>query len=174
VSDEHIRIKRYPNRRFYASNTSKYVSLTEIEEMIGDGATVEIVDSQSGEDLTRAVLVQIISERHPEKIAMFPTPMLHAILRANDVMVNFLRDYFRNSLSYLDYFQKHGTSGSFEEPMHWMKAWLDNWAIRPPGDARQDSAMPGTPGDDDRELAKRISQLERRIAELETERGPGA
>ena len=97
MADEPIRIKRYPNRRFYASHTSKYVSLTEIEQMICDGATVEIVDSQTGEDLTRAVLVQIIAERHPDKIAMFPTAMLHSILRANDVMVDFLHDYFRNS-----------------------------------------------------------------------------
>jgi polyhydroxyalkanoate synthesis repressor PhaR len=161
VSDEHIRIKRYPNRRFYASHTSKYVSLPEIEALIRDGATVEIVDSQTGDDLTRAVLVQIIAEHHPDKIDMFPPAMLHSILRANDVMVDFLRDYFRNSLAYLDYFQKHGTSSSFEEPMPWMKAWLDNWPIKPAATS---------PGVDESELVERIGRLEQRIAELECER----
>ena len=81
MADESIRIKRYPNRRFYASHTSKYVSLPEIEEMIAGGLTVEIVDSQTGEDITRSVLVQIIAERHPDKMAMFPSAMLHACSR---------------------------------------------------------------------------------------------
>ena len=171
MSEEHIRIKRYPNRRFYASHTSSYVSLPEIEEIIRGGSTVEIVDSQTGDDLTRAILIQIIAERHPDKIAMFPTAMLHSIVRANDVMVNFLQDYFRNSLAYLDYFQKHGASTSFQEPMHWMKAWLDNWSTQPAGNAPSGPPAGREPTDDERELVERIARLERRIAELET--GPG-
>jgi polyhydroxyalkanoate synthesis repressor PhaR len=167
VSEEPIRIKRYPNRRFYASHTSSYVSLPEIEKMVRDGMTVEIVDSQTGEDLTRSVLVQIIAERHPEKIALFPTPMLHSILRANDVMVNFLQDYFRNSLAYLDYFQTHGASGAFEQPMHWMKAWLDSRPQRPADSPSSHPARDHSPANDTGQFADRIAQLEQRIAELE-------
>src|SRR3990170_2206144 len=169
MPDEPVRIKRYPNRRFYASHTSKYVSLPEIEQLIRDGLTVEIVDSQSGEDITRVILIQLIAEQHPEKISLFPPAMLHSILRANDVMVEFLQYYFRNSLSYLDYFQKHGASGSLEQPMHWMKAWLDNWSI--PASAKrapnpEDKASPT----DNREFAERITRLEEHIAELEAKR----
>lgn len=169
MSDEPIRIKRYPNRRFYASHTSKYVSLPEIEEMIAGGQTVEIVDSQTGADLTRSILVQIIAERHPDKIAMFPSAMLHSMLRANVLTVNFLRDYFRNSVAYIDYFQKHGASGSLEQPMHWMKAWLDNWSNLRPGNP---SSPPGaeTLPDDAPQFAERIARLEQRIAELEAEK----
>jgi polyhydroxyalkanoate synthesis repressor PhaR len=172
MSTEPIRIKRYPNRRFYASHTSRYVSLPEIEQMIRDGATVEIVDSQTGEDITRSVLVQIIAEKHPDKIAMFPTAMLHSILRANDAMTEFLREYFRNSLAYLDYFQKHGASAPFEQPMRWMKAWLDDWPSLP-------VAKTAPKSEDDavhiekREIAERIARLEQRIAELEAGRGRG-
>jgi polyhydroxyalkanoate synthesis repressor PhaR len=169
MPEEAIRIKRYPNRRFYASHTSKYVSLPEIEAMIAGGLTVEIVDSQSGEDLTRSVLVQIIAERHPDKIAMFPAAMLHAMLRANSVTMNFLQDYFRNSMAYIDYFQTHGASGPLEKPMHWMKAWLDNLSgNRPESPPSQASAAP--PPENDRQLAERIAQLERRITELEAEK----
>jgi polyhydroxyalkanoate synthesis repressor PhaR len=170
MSTEPIRIKRYPNRRFYASHTSRYVSLPEIEQMIRNGATVEIIDSQTGDDITRSVLVQIIAEKHPEKIAMFPAAMLHSILRANDVMTEYLREYFRNSLAYLEYFQKHGASVSFEQPTHWMKAWLDNWPSQPTAKRApktDDNAAPA----DDREIAERIARLEERIAELEAERG---
>jgi polyhydroxyalkanoate synthesis repressor PhaR len=169
MSTAPIRIKRYPNRRFYASHTSSYVSLPEIEQMIRDGATVEIVDNQTGEDITRSVLVQIIAEKHPDKIAMFPTAMLHSILRANDVMAEFLREYFRNSLTYLDYFQKHGASAPFEQPMHWMKAWLDNWPSQPNAKGAPKSKDQAAP-DDEGEFAERIARLESRIAELEAER----
>lgn len=170
MTDKPIRIKRYPNRRFYASHTSKYVSLTDIEQMIHDGMTVEIVDSQTDDDLTRAVLVQIIAERHPDKIAMFPTGMLHSILRANDVMVDFLQDYFRNSLAYVDHFQKHGAPGPLQEPIHWTKTWLDNWSVRPPGNPQPRSTAEQESVKDEHPLDERIAQLERRIAELEEER----
>lgn len=167
MPDQPIRIKRYPNRRFYASHTSKYISLPEIEQLIREGADVEIVDSASGEDITRAILIQLIAEGHPEKIAMFPAPMLHSILRANDVMIHFLQDYFRNSLSYLDYFQKHGATGSFQEPMHWMKTWLDGWSQLSGNRAPAPNAADKPPLDDSQKVAEQIAAMERRIAELE-------
>lgn len=167
MTPEIIRIKRYPNRRFYASHTSRYVALPEIEDMIRGGSTVEIVDSQTGEDLTRAVLMQIIAEKHPDKVALFPATLLHSILRANDAMTDALSDYFRSTFAYLDHFQKHGTKTSFQQPMHWMKALLDNWptpinANRAPNTSDESSLS------DERPLAEKIRQLEARIAELET------
>jgi polyhydroxyalkanoate synthesis repressor PhaR len=163
-----IRIKRYPNRRFYASHTSSYLSLAEIENLVRSGKDVEIVDSQTGDDITRAVLVQMIAEGHPEKMAMFPTAMLHAMLRANDVMTGFLRDYFRNSLAYLDYLQQHGASGSLRQPVHWMKAWLESWSKPTHQPDVHAAAVEATEGD---EIAERMRQLEERIAMLEAERG---
>jgi len=165
MPEEPIRIKRYPNRRFYASHTSKYVSLAEIEQFIRAGQTVEIRDSQTGDDLTRSVIVQIIAERHPEKMAMFPTAMLHSILRANDLVSDFLREYFRNSLAYLEYFQQHGSSAPLAQPMHWMKAWLDGWSVQPGAQPKPNE----TPVDAN-QFAQRIAELEQRISELEEEK----
>ena len=51
-------------------------------------------------------------ERQPEKMLLFPTAMLHFILRSNDQMTDFLRDYFRHSLTYLDYLQRHSGSAA--------------------------------------------------------------
>ena len=76
-----------------------------------------------------------VTEGHPDKMAMFPSAMLHAMLRANDVMTGFLQDYFRNSLAYLDYLHQHGSSGSLKQPVHWMKAWLESWS-KPTRDAQ--------------------------------------
>jgi polyhydroxyalkanoate synthesis repressor PhaR len=145
------------------------LSLAEIEELVRSGKDVEIVDSQSGDDITRSVLVQMIAEGHPEKMAMFPSAMLHAMLRANDVMTGFLRDYFRNSLAYLDYLQQHGASGSLKQPVHWMKAWLESWS-KPTRDAEGATAHEGATGGDD-PMAERMRQLEERIELLEKEQG---
>jgi hypothetical protein len=146
--------------------------LPEIEQMIRDGATVEIVDSQTGKDLTRTLLVQIIAERHPDKIAVFPTAMLHSILRANDVVSDFLRQYFRNSLAYLDYFQQSSGSASFDQPMQWVQAWLDTWP-KPPSANRAPKPHGQAAPPEHGEFAERIARLEQRIAELEAARsGP--
>ena len=169
MPNEPIRIKRYPNRRFYASHTRKYVSLPEIEELIRGGADVEIVDSATGEDITRVILIQMIAEQHPDKAGLFPTAMLHSILRANTAVVRFWREYLRNSLACLDYFQWNGRSKRAPEPMQWMKAWLDSWS--PPGSRPDDLAereAPSTEGGTD--VATRMAELEQRIAELEQQR----
>jgi polyhydroxyalkanoate synthesis repressor PhaR len=168
MSDAPIRIKRYPNRRFYASHSSSYVSLPEIEELVRSGKNVEIVDSQTGEDLTCGVLMQVIAERHPDKMAMFPSAMLHAMLRANDVVTDFLQDYFRNALSYLDYLHRHGTANPLQQPMHWMKAWLEHWSRRV--DSTTEPSGPEAPADTEQDYADRLRQLEQRIAQLEQER----
>jgi hypothetical protein len=89
-------------------------------------------------------------------------------------MVNFLQDYFRNSLAYLDYFQKHGATGSFQQPMHWMKAWLDGWSKRSGGNPSGPAGAEERPADESRQFAERIAQLEQRIAELEQQRNAKA
>jgi len=169
MADETIQIKRYPNRRFYARNTSKYVSLPEIEAMVQQGGTVEVRDSQTGEEITQTVLAQIIMDRQPEKMELFPIEMLHSIVRSNDVMTEFLRAYFRHSLTYLDYLKQHGASArELANPVNWVKAWLDGF--RPPHDVAKTTTEtePDSNGRPVPELAQRISELEERIRQLES------
>ena len=165
-----IQIKRYPNRRYYARHTSQYVSLKEIEALVQSGETVEIKDSQTGEDLTRTVLTQIIMERQPDKMAMFPADMLHFIVRSNDAMSGFLSDYFHQSLTYLDYLQRHSTTTPFHHPMHWVKAWLDRiTAQQPPAAVKPaDTAEPEPAATTDAQLAARLRELEERLRKLES------
>ena len=169
MSKASVQIKRYPNRRFYARNTSKYVSLQELEEMVRSGERLEIRDNQTGEDITRQVLAQIILDRQPEKIALFPTDMLHFILRSNEMMADFLRDYFRHSLTYLEYLQRHGAAAEkLTTPMHWAKAWLDEISSKrdkSPTEVAESHLEPNQQG----ELIRRIEQLEERIRQLEAE-----
>lgn len=168
-----ILIKRYPNRRFYARHISAYVSLQEIEQMVREGHNVEIRDSQSGEDITRQVLTQILLDQQPDKIRLFPTDLLHSMLRANDMMSDFLRDYLRHSLTYLDYLQKHSPlGGDLPRPTHWAKAWLDGFL--PGAGRREESEAPqdhGEPAEqeDSAALARRVRELEERIRQLEAD-----
>ena len=163
---ELIHIKRYPNRRFYARNTSKYVSLKDIEEMIRQGHNVEINDSQTGELMTHAVLTQIIIDRQPEKMTLFPIDMLHCIVRSNDAMTEFLRDYFRHSLTYLNYLQRHGSAArELANPMHWVKAWLGGLKPAENGGDKQ----PEAGSDQELPLELRIEQLEARLRQLEAQ-----
>jgi len=172
MAEEPIQIKRYPNRRFYARNTSKYVSLPEIEEMIRQGRTVDVVDSQTGESITHAVLTQIILERQPEKMSLFPIAMLHSIVRSNEAMTDFLRDYFRHSLTYLDYLQQHGTvTGGLPNPVHWVKSWLDGFR---PANGKSPAEPAEKAGDQpsESELGQRVAELEERIRQLEATKQP--
>jgi len=167
MSEEIVQIKRYPNRRFYDLNASKYISLEEIEMVVLEGKRVEIRDRPSGKEITRAVLTRILLDRQPEKMLLFPTEMLHFILRANGVSTGFLRDYFQHSLTYLDYLSRHSSAAvTFAKPMHWVKAWLDSMTSspavksdpQPDADEQEGKAM---------RLARRIEQLEERIRQLE-------
>jgi polyhydroxyalkanoate synthesis repressor PhaR len=172
MSEETIQIKRYPNRRFYARNTSKYVSIPEIEEMIRQGHTIEVRDSQTGEELTHQVLTQIILDRQPEKIQLFPVDMLHSIVRSNDMMTDFLRDYFRHAITYLDYLQQYGKSGrKLASPMHWATAWLESFSPKN-GQSKSSPAPASDTSSAEEELGQRVAELEERIRQLESAQQP--
>ncbi|WP_072281988.1 polyhydroxyalkanoate synthesis regulator DNA-binding domain-containing protein [Rappaport israeli] len=55
-------IKKYPNRRLYDTSASCYVSNDDIKALIRAGEQINIIDSKTGEDLTRYVLLTIIAE----------------------------------------------------------------------------------------------------------------
>ena len=58
--------KKYPNRRLYDIEESKYVTVEDIRKFILQGESIKVVDSKTGKDLTRTVLMQIISVQEGE------------------------------------------------------------------------------------------------------------
>ncbi|MBO6563412.1 MAG: polyhydroxyalkanoate synthesis repressor PhaR [Pseudomonadales bacterium] len=58
--------KKYPNRRLYDIEESKYVTVEDIRKIILNGESISVVDSKTEKDLTRTVLMQIISEQEGE------------------------------------------------------------------------------------------------------------
>lgn len=55
-----VTIKKYANRRLYDTESSSYITLDRLAEMVREGREFEVVDAKSGEDITRQVLTQII------------------------------------------------------------------------------------------------------------------
>ena len=74
-------IKKYPNRRLYDTETSTYITLAEVKDLVLQYKDFQVQDAKSGEDLTRAILLQIILEEESGGVPMFSTEMLANIIR---------------------------------------------------------------------------------------------
>ena len=64
-------IKKYPNRRLYDTETSTYITLTEVRQLVMDSAPFVVRDAKNNEDLTRSILLQIILEEEAGGEPMF-------------------------------------------------------------------------------------------------------
>ncbi|AVP57537.1 polyhydroxyalkanoate synthesis repressor PhaR [Pulveribacter suum] len=74
-------IKKYPNRRLYDTNTSTYITLAEVKQLVIDGEPVMVRDAKTGDDLTRSILLQIILEEEAGGAPMFSEAALANIIR---------------------------------------------------------------------------------------------
>ena len=74
-------IKKYPNRRLYDTDTSSYITLTEIKQLVMDSEAFAVLDAKTSEDLTRSILLQIILEEEANGSPMFTAPVLSNIIR---------------------------------------------------------------------------------------------
>ncbi|KWT85182.1 polyhydroxyalkanoate synthesis repressor PhaR [Variovorax sp. WDL1] len=74
-------IKKYPNRRLYDTETSAYITLTEVKQLVMDKSPFVVRDAKSGDDLTRSILLQIILEEEAGGAPMFTEQVLANIIR---------------------------------------------------------------------------------------------
>ncbi|MCX4165179.1 MULTISPECIES: polyhydroxyalkanoate synthesis repressor PhaR [Paraburkholderia] len=74
-------IKKYPNRRLYDTETSTYITLADVKQLVLDQEDFKVIDAKSNEDLTRAILLQIILEEESGGLPMFSSSMLSQIIR---------------------------------------------------------------------------------------------
>jgi polyhydroxyalkanoate synthesis repressor PhaR len=93
-------IKKYPNRRLYDSSQSKYINLDYIKILINDRTDFKIVDSKTEADITKAVLLQIISESEAnEQQSLLTDVLLKQLIRFYDSdMEVFVRQYLEQSI----------------------------------------------------------------------------
>ncbi len=92
-------IKKYPNRRLYDTEISSYITLEDVRQLIVDNEKFEVRDAKTGDDLTRAVLLQIITEHEDDGQPMLSTELLSQIIRFyGDSLQGFMGSYLERSM----------------------------------------------------------------------------
>ncbi|MEM8982819.1 MAG: polyhydroxyalkanoate synthesis repressor PhaR [Pseudomonadota bacterium] len=92
-------IKKYPNRRLYDTVESRYITLADVRQLVIDKVEFCVVDKKSGDDITRSILLQVISEQEQQGESIMSEDFLSQIIRSyGSVMPNFARTYLEQSM----------------------------------------------------------------------------
>ncbi|MCZ6556015.1 MAG: hypothetical protein O6759_07855 [Candidatus Dadabacteria bacterium] len=92
---DRITIKKYSNRRLYDSTNKRYVTLDNIASLIREGSEIKVIDSKSGEDISKVILIQVILESEKNKEDILPVSFLHMLIKyGNKVAKDFFENYF--------------------------------------------------------------------------------
>ena len=73
-------IKKYPNRRLYDTQESKYVTLNDVKKLVVEGVPFQVIDKKTEEDITRSILLQIIIEQEEGGQPIFSTDILQQLI----------------------------------------------------------------------------------------------
>jgi polyhydroxyalkanoate synthesis repressor PhaR len=114
-------IKKYPNRRLYDTQTSSYVTLSEIKKLVMAASPVMVIDAKTGEDLTRSILLQIILEEESAGVPMFSEAVLSNIIRFyGHAMQGHMGSYLESHVqSFMDWQSKLGETSPALSPEVW-------------------------------------------------------
>jgi polyhydroxyalkanoate synthesis repressor PhaR len=94
-----IIIKKYANRRLYNTQTSSYVTLDHLCEMVKEGVEFEVRDARTGDDITRQVLAQIIFDEENKGQHLLPIQFLRQLIRFyGDSLQAFVPSYLEMSM----------------------------------------------------------------------------
>jgi polyhydroxyalkanoate synthesis repressor PhaR len=93
-------VKKYANRRLYNTESSSYVTLDDLAQMVRAGRHFVVYDAKSGEDITRSVLTQIIVEEEAKGRSLLPTSFLRQIIGFyGDSMQSLVPKYLENMMT---------------------------------------------------------------------------
>ena len=92
-------LKKYPNRRLYDTETSSYITLTDVKKMVMSGQAFVVRDAKTADDLTRSILLQIILEEETGGVPMFSSQSLAQIIRFyGQAMQGMMGSYLEHNL----------------------------------------------------------------------------
>ena len=92
-------IKKYPNRRLYDTAVSSYITLEDVKQLVLDRANFHVIDARTNTDITRGILLQIISEQEEQGSPIFTTDVLAHIIRFyGDTLQGMMGNYLEKSL----------------------------------------------------------------------------
>lgn len=114
-------IKKYPNRRLYDTDTSTYITLTEVKQLVMDSEKFIVRDAKTNEDLTRSILLQIILEEEAGGAPMFSEAALANIIRFyGHAMQGFMGAYLeKNVQAFTDIQAKMAEQSKNMSPEMW-------------------------------------------------------
>lgn len=94
-------IKKYPNRRLYDTEESRYITLHDIRQLVMDKVEFQVIDKQSGEDITRGILLQVITEQEQTGDPLLSLDVLTGIIRSyGGAMQSVARAYLDQSMKF--------------------------------------------------------------------------
>jgi polyhydroxyalkanoate synthesis repressor PhaR len=100
-------IKKYPNRRLYDTERSKYITLEDVKKLVMEGTSFCVKDVKTDEDLTRSILLQIISEQEHNGEPLFSTQALTQLIRCyGQTYQNVVSEYLQSSIDIFTQQQK--------------------------------------------------------------------
>jgi polyhydroxyalkanoate synthesis repressor PhaR len=105
-----LTVKKYPNRRLYDTEGSRYITMEELAERVREGRDVRVLDAKTDEDLTQPTLVQLLTEGG--RAHLLPVPLLMQLVRmSDDALAEFYTRYMTWALElYFAMKQRAGTS----------------------------------------------------------------
>lgn len=94
-------IKKYPNRRLYDTEISRYITLDEVRDLVMQGHEFKVIDKKTGRDITRSILLQVIAEQEEGNDPVFSTDYLSNVIRFyGDSLQNSMSDYLEHSMQH--------------------------------------------------------------------------
>ena len=93
-------IRKYPNRRLYDTEESRYITLTDVRDLVLRDVAFAVFDKRTGEDITRNILLQVISDQEQNGHAVMSTAFLSRIIRTYDsIAPNLVAEHLESTLN---------------------------------------------------------------------------
>lgn len=117
-----ITIKKYKNRRLYNTESSQYVTLEDLFQMVQNGKNFQVLDSTNNEDITRSILTQIIFEQESKGYELLPISFLRQIIslygdKGSNVFAQYLSTITNNFTNNKEHFEKLYNDFEYQNPV---------------------------------------------------------
>lgn len=138
------RVKRYGSRKLYDTEDSRYVSLADLARLIREGEEIEVIDNDSGDDVTAQTLMQVVLEEGRQGSSELSSSFLHKLVRRGEEIVSSGVEQVQNGVDRI------------------VQASMDR--LGPVKEARREMTR----------LRQRLDELERSLEVLEDSKDPGS
>ena len=125
--------RKYPNRRIYDLEASKYINLEELTEIIQNGQNIQVKKADTEEDITQSILLQILTEAEKDNSSPLLTNLaLEQLIRfAGNPYTRFASQFLEENLRFLDsqksFFSKEALKATSFSPFKAFQESMKYW-----------------------------------------------